>query len=88
MIDNSVLVDDLDRVLDGHDVRDAASLLMWPIIEAIVVVLPVPVGPVTRIRPRGRVGELAHHGGSRSSSNVGISERTRRIARPTRPRWR
>jgi hypothetical protein len=26
--------------------------LMWPIIDAIVVVLPVPVGPVTSTSPR------------------------------------
>ena len=36
--------------------------LMWPIIAAIVVVFPVPVGPVIRIRPRGEAREGAHHG--------------------------
>ena len=37
--------------------------LMWPIIEAIVVVFPVPVGPVIKHEPARAVGELAHHRG-------------------------
>ena len=36
--------------------------LMWPIIEAIVVVLPVPVGPVTSTSPRGESASVADHG--------------------------
>ena len=62
--------------------------LMCPIIEAIVVVLPVPVGPVINTSPRGESPSASITGGSRSSSNVGTSLRTRRIAKPTTPRWR
>ena len=57
-------------------------LLMWPIIDAIVVVLPVPVGPVISTSPRGESASVRMTSGRRSSSNVGISERTRRIAKP------
>ena len=62
--------------------------LMNPIIAAIVVVFPVPVGPVTSTRPRGLSESVRITAGSRSSSNVGISERTRRTASPTRVRCR
>jgi hypothetical protein len=45
-----VVVDDLDGssivTMCARRVR-----LMWPIIDAIVVVLPVPVGPVTSTSP-------------------------------------
>ena len=61
-------------------------LLMWPIIDAIVVVFPVPVGPVISTSPRGESASVLMTSGRRSSSNVGISERTRRIASPTTPR--
>jgi hypothetical protein len=37
-----------------------AVLLIQSIIVASVVVLPEPVGPVTRTRPRGREQELAY----------------------------
>ena len=36
--------------------------LMCPIMAAIVVVFPVPVGPVTSTRPRGASASVAHHG--------------------------
>ena len=62
--------------------------LMWPIIAAIVVVLPVPVGPVTSTRPRGESASVGITSGSRSSSNVGTSDRTRRTASPTTARCR
>ncbi len=61
---------------------------MWPIIDAIVVVLPVPVGPVTRTSPRLDSASSAITGGSISSATVGTSERTRRIASPTIERCR
>jgi hypothetical protein len=57
-----------------------------PIIEAMVVVLPVPVGPVTRTRPRGSAARVSTAGGKWSSSKLGMSERTRRMARLTFPR--
>jgi hypothetical protein len=62
------------------------DLLMWPIIDAIVVVLPVPVGPVISTRPRGLSARVRITSGIRSSSNVGISDRTRRTASPVSPR--
>ena len=52
-----VLVDVLDRVLDREDVVVALGLILSSI-AASVVDLPLPVGPVTRTRPRGRLGEL------------------------------
>ncbi|GBC87528.1 hypothetical protein HRbin12_01538 [bacterium HR12] len=60
--------------------------LMCPIIAAIVVVLPVPVGPVTSTSPRGESASVRITGGSMSSSMVGMSERTRRTASPTMSR--
>ena len=62
--------------------------LMWPMTAAIVVVLPVPVGPVSRTSPRLESDRSFITGGRSSSSNVGTSARTRRTARPTFPRWR
>ena len=53
-----VMVQELDRVLDRDDVIGAASRLISSMIEASVVDLPEPVGPVTRTRPRGLHGEL------------------------------
>ena len=46
---------------------------MWLIIDASVVVLPQPAGPVTRIRPRGSMASFATTGGRCSSSKVGGS---------------
>jgi hypothetical protein len=48
-----VLVDELDRVLDRDDVL-VRSRLTLSIMAASVVLLPLPVGPVTSTRPRGR----------------------------------
>ena len=79
-----VVVHDLDRVLDRHDVR-APVRLMWPIIEAIVVVLPVPVGPGDQHQPAGESASVGHHGREhRARSNVGTSERTRGSRGPPR----
>jgi hypothetical protein len=61
---------------------------MWPTIDAIVVVLPVPVGPVTSTSPRLESESSAITGGSISSATVGTSDRTRRIASPTIDRCR
>ena len=44
------------------------SRLILSIIAASVVDLPEPVGPVTRIRPRGLSASLATTGGRPSSS--------------------
>src|SRR5919202_147463 len=55
-------------------------LLMCPIIEAMVVVLPVPVGPVSRISPRGDSASERMTGGSRSSSKVGVDAKERHVA--------
>ena len=48
--------------------------LMRSMIEASVVDLPEPVGPVTRTKPRGRVASHSAVGGRSSSSKVGIRE--------------
>ena len=57
------------------------SSLMMLIIEASVVLLPEPVGPVTRHRPRGLYSNSRTEGGrpmsSRRSSLVGICRKTR-----------
>ena len=62
--------------------------LMCPIIAAIVVVFPVPAGPVTRTSPRGDEMRLVTACGSRSSSKEGASARTLRSASETSPRCR
>ena len=63
-----VLVEVLDRVLDRDDVASSFSL-MWLTIVASVVVLPDPVGPVTRSRPRGRSSSSMTFGESPICSN-------------------
>src|SRR5258706_15681009 len=55
-------------------------------IEAKVVLLPEPVGPVTRIRPRGLAASSATTGGSPSSSNDKILNGMERNAPDTAPR--
>ena len=67
---------------------DRRLALMCPIIAAMVVVLPVPAGPVTRTSPRRPSASERTAPGSRSSSKDGPSARTRRIASDTSPRWR
>ena len=57
--------------------------LMCPIIAAIVVVFPVPAGPVTRTSPRGDEMRSVTACGSRSSSKEGASARTLRSASET-----
>ena len=52
-----VLVEELDRVLDRHDVLFAVWL-MTSISDASVVDLPEPVGPVTSTSPRGLLREV------------------------------
>jgi hypothetical protein len=68
-IDLVVPVQVLDRVLDGHDVRERV-LLMWSIIAASVVLLPLPVVPVTSTRPRSSEAIFLSTGGRPSSSIV------------------
>ena len=60
--------------------------LMWLIIAAKVVVLPEPVGPVTRTRPRCSSARRRTTSGSPRSSMVDALVRTRRTARATEPR--
>ena len=64
-----VPVHELDRVFDGEDVMRLLRLTSSTI-EASVVDLPEPVGPVTRTRPRGRIASSRRDGGSPSSSSV------------------
>ena len=62
------------------------SLLILSIIVASVVDLPEPVGPVTRIRPRGFSARSATTFGSPSSSKVLILNGIARNAPATLPR--
>ncbi len=64
-----------------------SSVLILSMIEARVVLLPEPVGPVTSTRPRGRVASSATTGGSPSSSKVRILNGIERNAPDTAPRW-
>ena len=52
---------------------------MWLIIAAIVLDLPEPVTPVTRIIPRSASAIVFSTGGSPSFSNVGTSNGITRI---------
>ena len=61
--------------------------LMRSIIAASVVDLPLPVGPVTSTRPRGRSASSASTGGSPSSSSGRIFSGIRRSTAPTAPFW-
>ena len=69
-----VAVQELDRVLDRHDVRRAGAL-MWSIIAASVVLLPLPVVPVTSTRPRSSSAIFFSTSGRPSSSIVRILRR-------------
>ena len=72
----------------------SSTVMMWPfrsllilsMIAASVVVLPEPVGPVTRIRPRGRSASLAMTGGRPSSLKVRTLKGIMRITMDTQPR--
>ncbi len=55
-------------------------------IAASVVLLPEPVGPVTRISPRGRSASLAITGGSPNSLKVRTLKGIMRITMDTQPR--
>ena len=62
-------------------------LLMWSIMAASVVDLPLPVGPVTRIRPRGSSASFVRAGGMASSSKVGMESFSRRSVAAALPCW-
>ena len=72
----------------------SSTVMMWPfhsrlilsIIAASVVDLPDPVGPVTRMRPRGRSANLATTAGNCSCSNVFTVNGICRITMDTQPR--
>ena len=55
-------------------------------IAAMVVLLPDPVGPVTRMSPRGRSASLATTGGRPKSWKVRTLKGIMRIAMETQPR--
>ena len=61
---------------------------MKSIIEARVVVLPLPVEPVTRTRPRSMLAIVAVTSGSRSSLKLLTSKGMMRRATAIEPRWR
>ena len=63
------------------------SRLILSIMAASVVDLPLPVGPVTRIRPRGLSHSFSTTGGRPSASKLLISNGMRRKTAPTAPRW-
>ncbi len=62
------------------------SVLILSMIDASVVDLPEPVGPVTRMRPRGFFESSVTIGGSPSSANVRILNGMVRNAPATAPR--
>ncbi len=64
------------------------SALITSIIAARVVLLPEPVGPVTRTKPRGFAVSSRSTCGTPSESSAGISCGTRRKAALTEPRWK
>ena len=88
LVDDRLLVpvDELDRVLDRHDVHGALWLIS-SIMAARVVDLPEPVGPVTSTSPRGLAVNSWSNSGSPSSSSLGISTGIRRNAAPRLLRW-
>ena len=55
-------------------------------IEAMVVVFPVPAGPVTRIKPRRSLARRSTTGGRWRSVIAGTSEVTSRATRPIESR--
>ena len=70
MIECSSLVQVLDRVLDRDDVRGSRCRLMWSIIAASVVDLPLPVVPVTRTSPRRSCAMRSMTGGRLQLADV------------------
>ena len=66
----------------------ARSVLIKSIIDASDVDLPCPVGPVTRIRPRGSLHRSFSTIGIFSSSMAGMVSGMTREATPTDPRCR
>ena len=66
----------------------ARLALTWSIMDASVVVLPDPVGPVTSTSPRGSSASRAITGGRPRSSIDSAPSWTRRSTSPTEPRWR
>jgi len=79
LIDDSILVvvQEFDRV----------SILILSIIEASVVDLLEPVGPVTSTRPRGFLQRSETTGGRPNASKVLISYGIERNTAPTAPFW-
>ena len=75
LVDDALLVpvEELDRVLDGHDVLAAGAVRQVDRATARVVDLPEPVGPVTRTKPRGSDAKFATDGGTPRSSSCLIS---------------
>ena len=64
-----------------------ASLIL-SIIEASVVDLPEPVGPVTSTKPRGFLMKSISTGGRPSVSNAGMSCGIVRMTAPIDARWK
>ena len=60
--------------------------LIWLIIEATVVLLPVPVGPVNNNKPRRISARQRTFSGKFMSSNVGIRSLTIRVTNAIDPR--
>ena len=66
----------------------AADSLMWSTMAATVVVLPDPVGPVMRIRPRGSSARRRIAAGRPRVSKPGMLAGTSRRTRPSVLWWR
>ena len=60
----------------------------WSTIQASVVVLPLPAGPVNSTRPLGQEAKAITLSGMPSFSRSGRVKETTRITRPRLPRWR
>jgi hypothetical protein len=78
-----VLVDVLDRISIVR-MWSCRSTLILSSIAASVVDLPLPVGPVTSTRPRGRSDSVASTGGSPSSWKLRIFSGSAGRRRPRR----
>ncbi len=85
-----------DFLLLNRNSIGSSMVRMWPVacwlrhssIEASVVLLPVPVAPTIRIRPRFSSTSVDSIGGRPSESSAGMSKGMQRNTAAIVPRWR
>jgi hypothetical protein len=76
------------RILMHLTLIDETALVLVHELDWVSVVdLPLPVGPVTRISPRGFWARVASTGGRASSWKARIRSGISRYTAPTAPRW-